>query len=512
MEQLENLKTNLVTNSLLELGDDISDEAKGKGRKFVSRFIEAGLAHYRNLGDVLITKKTLDKFIHTMVGCPVIITHTDITDNNVDKKRVGVVSDVWYDSNDGWYHCSGIIWDKKAIDLVKNQGWSVSCSYDFVSDNQPKKHNGKKIDREFTDGEFLHLALVDNPRYERANIVMNSNDNTKDDNQVENNGDWKEEEHPRDEKGRFTNAKKDDNYFNDKTGMSMYDDVLKNEHYAEVKQRFPKVIYMKPMDYIEKVSKGFNNAYKKYGNEQYIKTVDQLIESRKDASLEQLKKSFSKNKIDMPMIAYETYSDGSIIMSSQEGLHRAIIAKELGIEKMPVAIFSTARYGEKISNETLKANLEELTKGFKEKTEIVNNNDERKEQITMTALNDLENFIRGIVENACKKEEEKEEVENKETESEETKETETEEVKEEEKADKTEPVETEEEEETEEKDEEFEEEKETVENSEDFETVENASDENSIIDKTKEIVYNSNSNVKSLYVTRDERLKLGENY
>ena len=32
------------------------------------------------------------------------------------------------------------------------------------------------------------------------------------------------------------------------------------------------------------------------------------------------------------------------------------------------------------------------------------------------------------------------------------------------------------------------------------------------IDKTKEIVYNSNSTVKSSYVTRDERLKLGDNY
>ena len=31
---------------------------------------------------------------------------------------------------------------------------------------------------EFTGGEFLHLALVPNPRYERANIVMNSQDDT----------------------------------------------------------------------------------------------------------------------------------------------------------------------------------------------------------------------------------------------------------------------------------------------------------------------------------------------
>ena len=173
-------KFNLITNSAVELGDDLTAETNGKGRKFVSRFIEAGVAHYEQFGDVLITKETLDKFINTMIGCPVIIKHKDITDENADKERVGVVSDVWYNQNDGYFYCSGIIWDKQAIDLVKNQGWSVSCTYDFESDKQEKTHNGKKINMEFTDGNFLHLALVDNPRYERANIVMNSKEKNDD--------------------------------------------------------------------------------------------------------------------------------------------------------------------------------------------------------------------------------------------------------------------------------------------------------------------------------------------
>lgn len=173
-------KFNLITNSAVELGDDLGIETNGKGRKFISRFIEAGVAHYEQFGDVLITKETLDKFIHTMIGCPVIIKHKDITDKNADKERVGVVSDVWYNQNDGYFYCSGIIWDKQAIDLVKNQGWNVSCTYDFESDKQEKTHNGKKIDMEFTDGNFLHLALVDNPRYERANIVMNSKEKNDD--------------------------------------------------------------------------------------------------------------------------------------------------------------------------------------------------------------------------------------------------------------------------------------------------------------------------------------------
>ena len=168
-------KNSLIINNAIELGE-LTTEANGKGRKFTSRFIEAGVAHYEQFGDVLITKETLDKFIQTMVGCPVIIKHKDITDKNADKERVGVVSRVWYNEADGWFYCEGVIWDKQAIDLVKNQGWNVSCTYDFESDFKKGTYHGKEIDMEFTGGEFLHLALVPNPRYERATIVMNSQD------------------------------------------------------------------------------------------------------------------------------------------------------------------------------------------------------------------------------------------------------------------------------------------------------------------------------------------------
>ena len=170
-------KKNLIINSLIDLQED---DGKGKGRYFVSRFIEPGLAHYKELGDIVITKETLDKFIQSMVGCPVIIDHEDVTDKNVDKLRVGTISRVWFNEMDGWYYCEGILTDDEAIDLVKNKGWNVSCSYSFVSDESQKTYHGKPIDMVFTDGEFLHLAIVEDPRYEGANIVVNSNDNNED--------------------------------------------------------------------------------------------------------------------------------------------------------------------------------------------------------------------------------------------------------------------------------------------------------------------------------------------
>ena len=110
-----------------------------------------------------------------MVGVPVIINHKDLNKDNADDERVGVVNSVWYDNKDGWYWCDGIIWDETAQNLITDQNWSVSCSYDVKTANdEGGSENNIKYDMEFLDGVFTHLALVDNPRYERANIVFNS--------------------------------------------------------------------------------------------------------------------------------------------------------------------------------------------------------------------------------------------------------------------------------------------------------------------------------------------------
>ena len=114
-----------------------------------------------------------------MIGSPVIIEHQDVTDKNADKIRCGVISDAYFNEPDGWYYAEGIIWDDKAISLI-NDGWSVSCSYDFLAFNdEGGEENNIKYDKEFTELNFTHLAIVNNPRYERANIVFNSKDEEK---------------------------------------------------------------------------------------------------------------------------------------------------------------------------------------------------------------------------------------------------------------------------------------------------------------------------------------------
>lgn len=146
------------------------------GKKFKSKFIQAGLANYPNsFGVALIRKESFDKFINTLEGKPVIINHQDVTKDNFKDVEVGTVCNVWYNPEDGWYWCDGVITDETAINLIKDKGWSVSCSYNItLANDEGGLENNVHYDIEFLDGVFTHLAIVNNPRYERANIVLNS--------------------------------------------------------------------------------------------------------------------------------------------------------------------------------------------------------------------------------------------------------------------------------------------------------------------------------------------------
>lgn len=144
-----------------------------KGRHFKSRFIQPGLAGYpEQFGTVLIGKEALDNFVYSLEGKPVIIRHKD---NIKSEDIVGTVKNVWYDEADGWYWCDGVITDTHAMDLINSHKWSVSCSYDVLKlDDEGGTENNIPYDMEFLDGVFTHLALVDNPRYEKALVVLNS--------------------------------------------------------------------------------------------------------------------------------------------------------------------------------------------------------------------------------------------------------------------------------------------------------------------------------------------------
>lgn len=382
-----NDKTKLILNSSLELGFEEND-GKGKGKYFRSRFIEPGVAHYNKFGDILITKETLNKFIDTMVGCPVIIDHKDVTDKNVNKLRVGVVSKVWFNEYDGYFYCEGILTDPEAIDLVKNQGWNVSCAYSFVSDNTKRLHNGKEIDMEFTDGEFLHLALVQDPRYEGANIVVNS--------LVENAKDWDGNE------GEWITVK--GNHLFVKKGQSKEEAVKEFlESKGEGKQNNKEAdiaLTMMAQDYEKRGNKGTvdraNELKEKLKKDEELSDKDKqdiktAIESYKPKDKSNDNKEKNNSNIEKFNKEYKTIED-MIKRRNLEPRKEEELLEQLEDYKI--------KFDKNLEPHQEKAVLEDINdfkmhiyKNIKSKA---NNNIG---DITMSVLNDLKNFIMNTVKN-----------------------------------------------------------------------------------------------------------------
>jgi len=168
----------LYNSSEITFGEDRG----GKGRHFKSKFFESGLCSYEGCGGkvILIKKETIDKFAQSMVGCPLIVEHADVTDDNVKSLEVGRVSRVWYEPSDGWYWCDGILTDSNAETLITEKGYSVSCAYDVLDkDKRGGVWHDIPYDEEILDGDFRHLAIVSAPRYRDATILLNSTDRKK---------------------------------------------------------------------------------------------------------------------------------------------------------------------------------------------------------------------------------------------------------------------------------------------------------------------------------------------
>ena len=152
------------------------DNVGGKGKYFKTRFLQPGLVKY-SFGVCELDKKTIDRFIDGFVGCPVIIDHNDVTDNNAKELSCGNICHVWFNEEDGWFWGDGIITSEEAVDLIKKQGYNVSCQYEITEYKENIKddlHNGNPFDKIILNGRPEHLAIVKNPRYENAMIAVNA--------------------------------------------------------------------------------------------------------------------------------------------------------------------------------------------------------------------------------------------------------------------------------------------------------------------------------------------------
>ena len=142
----------------------------------VQSFMVGGLVSYEDTGDgvFLLKKETLDRMMPTIEGRPVILGHKTITLDNLEDNAVGYVTKGWFNTETGQFDCEILVKDSDVYEDIKNGNNKVSSAYQVTKLGDGGKYLGQDYEAEILDGTFTHLAIVDNPRYPDAKILINS--------------------------------------------------------------------------------------------------------------------------------------------------------------------------------------------------------------------------------------------------------------------------------------------------------------------------------------------------
>ncbi len=145
---------------------------------FFARHIGEGVVSYKNTDggeDIFfIGNDTLKKMNASFTGKPIYIQHQDVPLSQMKERAVGYVVESFYLPEDGKQWLKMLITDDEAFDAIQN-GWKVSNAYNVKDLGAGGVWHNIPYKREILDGEYEHLALVADPRYEEA-VIMTPED------------------------------------------------------------------------------------------------------------------------------------------------------------------------------------------------------------------------------------------------------------------------------------------------------------------------------------------------
>jgi hypothetical protein len=147
---------------------------KLKAKSYKCRFLEAGVSNNNNIS-ILIKADNLMMLAEKFKGVPVSVSHDDLTVDNVDNFKVGIVANV-FKGDDGWAWCEFLV-DEDEGERLLSQGYNISCAYTVLLKGAGGNHNGVDYDFEILDLQADHIAIVDIPHYTDAIVIKNSNNN-----------------------------------------------------------------------------------------------------------------------------------------------------------------------------------------------------------------------------------------------------------------------------------------------------------------------------------------------
>lgn len=148
-----------------------------KGKIFYGLHFYPGVCRYyppdREPLTVLINENTIRDMNPSFAGRPVFVLHVDDVDQDLNELRKdadGWVVESFFNQADGKTWVKFILVSEKAFKAVQN-GFKLSNAYIPNLSPNGGMWNGIPYQNEVTGGEFEHLALVKDPRYEESVIM-----------------------------------------------------------------------------------------------------------------------------------------------------------------------------------------------------------------------------------------------------------------------------------------------------------------------------------------------------
>ena len=143
-------------------------------KRYFARHIKEGLVHYFENGKdtlYLVKNDALQKMNKSFEGKPVYVRHVDSVDmENLRETADGYVVKSFYNEFDGAWWTELMVVSDKGHEAVK-KGWAVSNCYSPTEYGSGGVYHDIDYQKEIKNGEYEHLAIVPNPRYEEAVIM-----------------------------------------------------------------------------------------------------------------------------------------------------------------------------------------------------------------------------------------------------------------------------------------------------------------------------------------------------
>lgn len=148
------------------------------GKVYYGLHFYSGLAQYQDSEHespyrVFLNEDTLRKMDPSFAGKPIFVDHVDEVDPDIDELRKdadGWVLESFYNESDGKHWVKFIIVSDRGERGIRN-GMRLSNAYLPKSYKHGGVWNGIPYEKQITDAEYEHLAIVKNPRYEESVIL-----------------------------------------------------------------------------------------------------------------------------------------------------------------------------------------------------------------------------------------------------------------------------------------------------------------------------------------------------